>query len=179
MGMILLDECLKIVYRNPKADEIFDKFHAGDPAATPSDPISSQFLKDCREIKTGLEHCPGGGMVTPRYSEVKGRNQTRLSLTSKALDKGPSCEGSPMFIVSIQEQSPGKINPQYLMDTFHLSKREIDVVTLLISGLKNAQIAEELFVSEVTIKKHLQNIYDKVGVSNRTTLMNRIFIYNS
>jgi DNA-binding CsgD family transcriptional regulator len=179
MGMILLDECLKIVYRNPKADEIFDKFHVGDPAANPSDPISSQFLKDCREIKTGLEHCPVGGMTTPRYSEVKGRNQTRLSLTSKALDKGSSCEGSPMYIVSIQEQSPGKINPQYLMDTFHLSKREIDVVTLLISGLKNAQIAEELFVSEVTIKKHLQNIYDKVGVSNRTTLMNRIFIYNS
>jgi ATP/maltotriose-dependent transcriptional regulator MalT len=79
-----------------------------------------------------------------------------------------------MFMVSIQEQFPANINPQHLMDAFHLSKREIEVVALLFSGLKNAQIAGKLFVSEITIKKHLQNIYEKVGVNNRTTLMNRI-----
>ena len=79
-----------------------------------------------------------------------------------------------MFMVSIEEQRPANIDPQHLMDSFHLSRREIDVVALLFLGLKNAQIAGELFVSEVTIKKHLQNIYEKVGVSNRTTLINRI-----
>jgi len=79
-----------------------------------------------------------------------------------------------MFMVCIEEQRPANIDPQHLMDSFHLSRREIDVVALLFLGLKNAQIAGELFVSEVTIKKHLQNIYEKVGVSNRTTLINRI-----
>jgi DNA-binding NarL/FixJ family response regulator len=77
-------------------------------------------------------------------------------------------------MVSIEEQAPANINAQYLMDKFHLSRREIDVVALLFMGLKNAQIARKLFVSEVTIKKHLQNIYEKVGVSNRTALINTI-----
>jgi DNA-binding NarL/FixJ family response regulator len=63
---------------------------------------------------------------------------------------------------------------KYLIETFHLSKRETEVVTLLFLGLKNEQIAQKLFVSEVTIKKHLQSIYTKAGVHNRTTLINRI-----
>jgi DNA-binding CsgD family transcriptional regulator len=176
-GMILLDEGLRIIYRNPKAEEICDKFKGAESAVNHTDPISSHFLKDCRKIKVGLKTCPSGGMTVPRHSEVKGPNQTRFSLISKALDQGSDCEGSQMYMVTIQEQSPGNINPEYLMDTFRLSKREIDVVTLLILGLKNAQIAGKLFVSEVTIKKHLQNIYDKVGVNNRTTLINRIFTY--
>ena len=85
------------------------------------------------------------------------------------MGKDPGCSWFPY-----EEQSPSNVNPQYLMDKFHLSRREIDVVALLFLGLKNAQIARKLFVSEVTIKKHLQNIYEKVGVSNRTTLINKI-----
>lgn len=175
IGVILLDGSFNIIYRNPKAEEICGKFNGTWTTAGYTDPISFQFLNDCREIRADLKSCPEGGMVVPRYSVVKGPNRTRFLLISKALDQDLSCEDSEMFMVSIQKHSPAKIDLQYLMDTFHLSKRETDVVTLLFLGLKNAQIAGELFVSEVTIKKHLQSIYDKVGVSNRTTLINRMF----
>jgi DNA-binding CsgD family transcriptional regulator len=173
-GMILLDEALQIVYRNSKAEEMLDKLKCSMPTVNGSDPISSQVLEDCREIKADLDGCPSGGMSIPRQRVVKGPNRTRLLVVSKALDQGSDCGASRMFMVSIEEQWPANINPKYLMDWFHLSRREIDVIALLFLGLKNAQIAGELFVSEVTIKKHLQNIYEKVGVSNRTTLINRI-----
>jgi len=176
IGMILLNETLQIVYRNPKAEEILGKLKCSGSTVNDKHPISSQLLKDCREIKAGLESCPTGGMSVPRQRVVvKGPNHTRFSVISRALDQGSDWEDSRLFMVSIEEQSPpANINPQYLMDTFHLSRRETDVVDLLFLGLKNAQIAGKLFVSEVTIKKHLQNIYDKVGVNNRTTLINRI-----
>ena len=174
VGMVLLDENLNIVYKSPKAEEICGEFNGAGSPVDQTDPITSQFLKDCGEIKAGLKSCPAGGMIVPRHSVVRGPNRTRFSLISKALDQGSDWEGSQMFMVSIQEQSPANINAQFLMDTFHLSKREIEVVALLFSGLKNAQIAGKLFVSEITIKKHLQSIYDKVGVNSRTTLMNRI-----
>jgi DNA-binding NarL/FixJ family response regulator len=48
------------------------------------------------------------------------------------------------------------------------------VADLLFSGLKNAQIADKLFISEITVKKHLQNIYNKVGVNSRTSLINKM-----
>jgi DNA-binding NarL/FixJ family response regulator len=49
-----------------------------------------------------------------------------------------------------------------------LSAREWDVLALVAQGLTNPQIAEALSVSENTIKFHLQNIFQKLAVNNRT-----------
>jgi DNA-binding NarL/FixJ family response regulator len=52
--------------------------------------------------------------------------------------------------------------------TPELSSREWDVLELAAKGLTNPQIAEQLSVSENTVKFHLQNIFQKLGVNNRT-----------
>jgi len=49
-----------------------------------------------------------------------------------------------------------------------LSGREWEVLGLLAQGLTNAQIAEAMVVSENTVKFHLQNIFQKLNVNNRT-----------
>lgn len=49
-----------------------------------------------------------------------------------------------------------------------LSAREWDVLALAAQGMTNPQIAESLSVSDNTIKFHLQNIFHKLGVNNRT-----------
>jgi DNA-binding NarL/FixJ family response regulator len=49
-----------------------------------------------------------------------------------------------------------------------LTRREYAVLDLLAAGMTNAQIAEQLSVQESTVKFHLQNIFQKLGVTNRT-----------
>ncbi len=49
-----------------------------------------------------------------------------------------------------------------------LSEREREVLGLVAEGLTNAQIGERLSVSESTVKFHLQNVFDKLRVTNRT-----------
>ena len=48
-----------------------------------------------------------------------------------------------------------------------LSKREVDVLEQLSTGLKYNDIAENLFISEGTIRKHVENIYRKLQVNNK------------
>ncbi len=55
---------------------------------------------------------------------------------------------------------------QYLLNP--LSERELDVLYLLSEGKKNKAIAEELFLSVNTVKYHINNIYNKLDVVNRT-----------
>lgn len=54
-----------------------------------------------------------------------------------------------------------------------LSERELEVLTLLVQGRSNAEIAEKLTVSVNTVKTHLQHIFDKLGVHDRRTAVAR------
>jgi LuxR family maltose regulon positive regulatory protein len=54
-----------------------------------------------------------------------------------------------------------------------LTRREQDVLRLIAAGLTNAEIAEALFISAETVKKHTGSIYGKLAVSNRTEAASR------
>ena len=49
-----------------------------------------------------------------------------------------------------------------------LSAREAEVLKLVAEGLTNARIAERLFISPRTVDRHLNSVYQKIGVSSRT-----------
>jgi DNA-binding NarL/FixJ family response regulator len=51
-----------------------------------------------------------------------------------------------------------------------LSTREREIVQLVAQGYKNKEMAEKMFISEQTVKNHLHNIFDKLGVSDRLEL---------
>ena len=51
-----------------------------------------------------------------------------------------------------------------------LSTRELEIVVLVARGFKNKEMAERMFITEQTVKNHLHNIFDKVGVSDRLEL---------
>lgn len=52
-----------------------------------------------------------------------------------------------------------------------LTPRELEVVRMVAQGLRNREIAERLFISEGTVKIHLHNTYDKLGVDGRLELL--------
>ncbi|AHG75596.1 bifunctional amino acid-binding protein/DNA-binding protein [Mannheimia varigena USDA-ARS-USMARC-1296] len=53
---------------------------------------------------------------------------------------------------------------------FELSKREIELLTLVSSGLSNEEIANELNISKRTVDKHIENIFSKTKTESRTLL---------
>ena len=72
---------------------------------------------------------------------------------------------APVSTRQLIEQSARRAAPSPLLAS--LSVRETDVLRLLARGLSNAEIAEELFVEQSTVKTHVANVLAKLGVRDR------------
>jgi DNA-binding CsgD family transcriptional regulator len=69
--------------------------------------------------------------------------------------------------IYIQSPATNEIN-QREIEKLNLSKRELEVLSLMALGLSNEEIAEKLFVSLNTVKTHSSNIFLKMEVKRRT-----------
>jgi ATP/maltotriose-dependent transcriptional regulator MalT len=72
---------------------------------------------------------------------------------------------TPLSIQPTSSSFPALIDP--------LSEREIECLRLIASGLKNREIADQLFISVNTVRVHINNIYSKLGVSGRVQAVAR------
>lgn len=57
---------------------------------------------------------------------------------------------------------------------YNLTDRELEVLKLIVKGKKNSEIADDMFISLGTVKVHVHNIYTKVGINNRVSLLNLV-----
>ena len=57
---------------------------------------------------------------------------------------------------------------------YQLTPREIDITKLISEGYSYKQIGDSLFIAERTVKKHVQNIFEKVAISNKVQLINKL-----
>ena len=67
----------------------------------------------------------------------------------------------------------GKATAQYEGGKEILSPREQEIMALLAEGDKHAAIAEKLFISTATVRFHIRNLYDKLGVNNKVAMIRR------
>ncbi|WP_373600505.1 response regulator [Paraclostridium bifermentans] len=57
-----------------------------------------------------------------------------------------------------------------IIEKFNLTKKEIDIISLIADGLTNKEISEKLFLSEGTIKNNVTNILSKLNLRDRTQI---------
>ncbi|HZS54364.1 MAG TPA: response regulator transcription factor [Bryobacteraceae bacterium] len=62
------------------------------------------------------------------------------------------------------------VNGKLPRERAQLSQREREIIILIAQGYKNKEIAEKMFITEQTVKNHLHNVFDKLGVSDRLEL---------
>ncbi len=92
----------------------------------------------------------------------EGRDQRGIAESLSLLGKVEALERDSPEPIPEALQFPVPTSPD------NLTAREIEVLRLLATGLTNAQIAEELVVSLLTVKAHLRSIYSKLGVTTRS-----------
>ncbi len=84
--------------------------------------------------------------------------------------------GSPMssdiarkIVMKLQQ------TPAVAKETYHITNREEEILGLLSRGLTYIEIADKLFISIKTLKKHIYNIYEKLHVDNKVEAINKFY----
>lgn len=79
----------------------------------------------------------------------------------------------PKTVVPLHTRPDNAVTVEHLCEPYHLSPREKEVLLRVLHGESNAQIKEALYISLGTVKAHVSNIYQKVGVKSRYELLSR------
>ena len=72
-----------------------------------------------------------------------------------------------------KRNSKNNILPTQPISNTILTERETELLALVAQGLSNKEIADKVYVSENTVKKHLNNLYSKLGVARRTQAVSK------
>ncbi len=110
-------------------------------------------------------------LAAPRYKSLWEYGAT-LSIEEAIEAKVPPFEESIVEVERVEVESKEntavrvKTNLPILIE--ELTRREIEVLKLVGQGLRNIEIADQLFLSKHTVSTHIHSIFEKLGVNNRT-----------
>jgi DNA-binding CsgD family transcriptional regulator len=112
--------------------------------------------------------------LLPRV-RVRSRSGRWISLYAS---RAESSDGRPGGTVVVIESASPEDVAWLNVASYGLTAREEEVVRFVARGRTTREISAEIFVSEHTVQRHIQNAFEKVGVRNRGELVKRLFFEN-
>jgi DNA-binding CsgD family transcriptional regulator len=178
-AIVVLDLRMNVIFANEEAQSIFGpegnlRTTFGPFGKLPRPLIPEKVRALCARTARALldGDGPPGEPVEIAWSDPAGRPCTgRLRVIS-----GYFFGQKSHFIVFQASRASGATNQlvSSLADRYHLSPREVEIVTEALSGCGNTHIADQLFISIHTVENHLKKIFKKMGVRSRTEMVCRL-----
>ena len=147
-GVLMVDAQQRMAWRSPRAARwLAEFFGAGDDRAC------GAWLGDAVELRSDLREA---------NPDVRMRTQAGRTLTARRL--GGAGLGETMWLLGVRaDDTPATSR----LATASLTKRETEVLSWVAKGKTNRDVAEILGMSPRTVNKHLEHVFEKLGVETR------------
>lgn len=155
-AVIVVDANDRLASATPRASELLAELAEQGPADPHGIPHSVQAaVHDARRA-------PG----TPSEARTRTRDGAWTTIRASAV--------ADQVVVLIEPSAPLEV-ASLVLRAYGLTRREGELVRLILHGFDTAQIAETLAISPYTVQDHLKAVFDKVGVESRKELVARLF----
>ncbi len=148
--LMAVDESGRVLWMTPHAEVILNVTGERRPVTLP------------RPIQDWVMACSAGDLIRRRNGIIflpTGAAPVQLSYVGRIGDNEVLFRLAPQASVDL---------PAHLFKPYKLTKREAEVLSWIVKGKSNRDVAEILGLSARTIDKHLEQIYTKLGVESRT-----------
>ena len=157
-GVLILNRKMDIMYSNKQASLFLSRFEI--PEEIPSVGMRIFNALDGDKFQ---ELFPGEIIIIKKFEGSPSNWLFRFAIPVKS---------QPIIVLYIiEDKISNKLNVNEIRQQYRLTRREADIVRRLLDGLKNVEISKEFEIVEQTVKDHLSNIYQKMGVENRFDLI--------
>jgi DNA-binding CsgD family transcriptional regulator len=166
--VLLLADDLSIAAMTPSAERWLTEVAEGD-RRTPSGLPSAVYAAAAR-----LQACELGtaSLILPRARLRTASGQWLVLHAARLAGTRELADGQ--IAVTIEVARPVEMTP-LIAQAYGLSKRECEVVQLVVRGESTSEIAALLLITPNTVQQHLKAIFDKVGVHSRRELVGQLF----
>ena len=143
---------------------VMDGVAAAGPLAQRSKVLMLSYSEDEHLVTGAIRNGAAGYLVHGRFEpdELEGR--------IRAVARGEMVLSPAVTpaVFDVLRRAPGVANDEDELGLGSLTAREREVLNLLARGNTNREIAEQLFITNKTVKNHLSRIYEKIGVHSRS-----------
>ncbi len=162
IGLMVFNKKMDIIFKNKKADIFLKKYQLPDEIIN----INKRIFKAISENRLN-ELFPGEIYLFKKLEGSTSNWRFRFYIYER--------QDPIVYILIFEETLSNKLDMNKIRRQYSLTRRETDVLRRMLDGLKNIEIADDLEISEQTVKDHLSNIYIKMNTENRVTLMRKLF----
>jgi DNA-binding CsgD family transcriptional regulator len=185
-GLLIFTTKDELVYINAEARKVLASFGIHQSGFVRADgllllAIPEPLTNLCNQLRRMVSSSSSPTLTieqnhTPSVQALLASRSESYSFRAFFLSNNLSYDRENAYILVLIEQISltRKIDIQKAAQRFKLSKREIEVIELLILGHKNKEIAERLSVCVYTIEDHLKKIMKKMQVVNRTSILAKL-----
>lgn len=172
-GILVLDRAGRVLQHTGAAERWLRELGDLGPGWRVGDGLPSAVLS----VMGALRRTLGPGTDRERSSVprllVRARSGHWLALHGAWTEPGSGREGETMVV--IEAARPREV-AWLKTSAYGLTKREREVVDLVVRGASTRQISDTLFISEYTVQEHLSNVFEKVGERGRRALVKRLYL---
>jgi DNA-binding CsgD family transcriptional regulator len=172
-AVLILDRAGRVVQHTGAAERRLRELGELGPGWREGDGLPSPVLSMTGALRrAGISDTDQEGSSIPRLL-IRARSGRWLVLHGAWTDPSAS-RGSETMIV-IEAAAPREV-AWLRTSAYGLTKREREVVDLVVRGASTRQISRTLYISEYTVQEHLSNVFEKVGERGRRALVKRLYL---
>ena len=172
-GVLILDRAGRVVQHTSAAERRLGELGHLGPGWREGDGLPTAVLSMTGALRQALgAGTDQVGSSVPRLL-VRARSGRWLALHGAWTEPGPGRGSETMIII----EAAGPREVAWLKTSaYGLTKREREVVDLVVRGASTRQISQALYISEYTVQDHLSNVFSKVGERGRRALVKRLYL---
>ena len=174
-AVIIMNDKFNPIYLNHIAKEIcnetgYNQSHGKGYSKS----IPHVFLKDCYLLRERANKQQGREYIQPIRKVIRFKSNDFI-VHSQFFEKAFQSAFEKVFLIRINPvNNTLELDRKKIKGLFDLTRRESEIVSYIAKGEKNSEIARKLHISELTVKTHIQNIFEKMNANSRSAVVFKI-----